>query len=68
MKGTMLQLVRRRQPQDPGINGGVMRSVFFKGSKNVVRDDLPGAVDDAVEQGWGAKGTLAEYEAVFSIK
>ncbi len=43
-------------------------SVFFKGGQNVVRDDLPGAVDAAVEQGWAAKGTLAECAAVFGMK
>lgn len=43
-------------------------SVFFKDGENVVRDDLPGAVDAAVEQGWAAKGTLAECAEVFGMK
>ena len=34
----------------------------------MVRDDLPGSVDAAVEQGWGAKGTLAECAKVFGMK
>lgn len=42
-------------------------SVFYKNGANVVRDDLPGAVDAAVEQGWGAKGTLAECAKVFGM-
>ena len=42
-------------------------SVFYKNGANVVRDDLPGSVDAAVEQGWGAKGTLAECAAVFGM-
>jgi len=43
-------------------------SVFYKNGANVVRDDLPGSVDAAVEQGWAAKGTLAECAAVFGMK
>ena len=43
-------------------------SVFYKNGANVVRDDLPGSVDAAVEQGWGAKGTLAECAKVFGMK
>ena len=43
-------------------------AVFFKDGENVVRDDLPGAVDAAVEQGWAAKGTLAECAEVFGMK
>ena len=43
-------------------------SVFCKNGANVVRDDLPGSVDAAVEQGWGAKGTLAECAKVFGMK
>ena len=43
-------------------------SVFYKNGSNVVRDDLPGSVDAAVEQGWGAKGTLAECAKVFGMK
>ena len=42
-------------------------SVFFKGGENVVRADLPDSVDAAVEQGWAAKGTLAECAAVFGM-
>ena len=42
-------------------------SVFFKGGENVVRADLPESVDAAVEQGWAAKGTLAECAAVFGM-
>ena len=47
---------------------GCHGSVFYKNGANVVRDDLPGAVDAAVEQGWGAKGTLAECAEVFGMK
>ena len=43
-------------------------SVLYKNGANVVRDDLPGSVDAAVEQGWGAKGTLAECAKVFGMK
>lgn len=43
-------------------------SVFFKNGENVVRADLPDSVDAAVEQGWAAKGTLAECAAVFGMK
>ncbi len=46
---------------------GCHGSVFFKNGENVVRADLPDAVDAAVEQGWGAKGTLAECAAVFNM-
>ena len=47
---------------------GCHGSVFYKNGANVVRDDLPGSVDAAVEQGWAAKGTLAECAAVFGMK
>lgn len=47
---------------------GCHGSVFYKNGANVVRDDLPGAVDAAVEQGWAAKGTLAECAEVFGMK
>ena len=43
-------------------------SVFFKNGENVVRADLPDSVDAAVEQGWAAKGSLAECAAVFGMK
>ncbi len=43
-------------------------SVFYKNGENVVRADLPESVDAAVEQGWAAKGTLAECAAVFGMK
>ena len=46
---------------------GCHGSVFFKGGENVVRADLPESVDAAVEQGWAAKGTLAECAAVFGM-
>ena len=43
-------------------------SVFYKNGENVVRADLPDSVDAAVEQGWAAKGSLAECAAVFGMK
>ena len=47
---------------------GCHGSVFYKNGENVVRADLPDSVDAAVEQGWAAKGTLAECAAVFGMK
>ena len=47
---------------------GCHGSVFYKNGANVVRDDLPASVDAAVEQGWAAKGTLAECAEVFGMK
>ena len=47
---------------------GCHGSVFYKGGENVVRADLPDSVDAAVEQGWAAKGTLAECAEVFGMK
>ena len=46
---------------------GCHGSVFYKNGENVVRADLPDSVDAAVEQGWGAKGTLAECAKVFNM-
>ena len=46
---------------------GCHGSVFFKNGENVVRADLPDSVDAAVEQGWAAKGTLAECAKVFNM-
>ena len=43
-------------------------SVFYKNGENVVRADLPDSVDAAVEQGWAARGTLAECAEVFGMK
>ncbi len=47
---------------------GCHGSVFYKNGENVVRADLPDSVDAAVEQGWAAKGTLAECAEVFGMK
>ena len=47
---------------------GCHGSVFYKNGENVVRADLPESVDAAVEQGWAAKGTLAECAEVFGMK
>ena len=47
---------------------GCHGSVFYKNGANVVRDDLPASVDAAVEQGWAARGTLAECAEVFGMK
>ena len=46
---------------------GCHGSVFYKNGANVVRADLPDSVDAAVEQGWAAKGTLAECAKVFNM-
>jgi len=46
---------------------GCHGSVFYKNGENVVRADLPESVDAAVEQGWAAKGTLAECAKVFGM-